>query len=330
MRKGTITIAFIGAVAIATAVGLAARLAGPAPTPASEAVRRRAIADADRIRLELRAQMEKDGLAATYAALKQERGPTDVLHGKAHIFGELAYEKEGIDGIAHCDALFTFGCHHGLIVQALANEGLEALPKIDAACVAANGADDTGCRHGIGHGLVEFFGPKELASALDRCAAIQPPDLLGCTQGAFMEYGNASVDDKTLVDAYDLDAPCSKVDEKYRASCYHEQPYFWMLHAGLDSIAAGKRCDALEGKEQREACLLGFGRAVAELGRYDLVSVDRECERLSEDGRTGCLAGARWLYAATRKRHPWPCDGLGEADRAACGERSKIMSDVGQ
>ncbi|HTM67749.1 MAG TPA: hypothetical protein VL426_00480 [Candidatus Binatia bacterium] len=309
----------LGAVAFATAL--------PRHPPGAE---RRAIADADRIRTDILSRIEHDGLERTYADLKNERKDDQALHGDAHIFGELAYKKEGIAAIRYCDNAMTFGCYHGLIVRALVTEGLDALPKIDAACKAAHGDDDTGCRHGIGHGLVEFFGPKDLGSALDRCASIQRPGLLGCAQGAFMDYSNAAADDPSLVDRKDLDQPCTSVAPPYRAACYFEQPYFWMLRADLGSAAAMDRCAALADPALKESCLLGFGRATAELGRYDMVAIDRECARLRADDRIGCLAGARWLFAATKKARPWPGDGLPAKDAASCSARSKAISDVGQ
>jgi len=336
MKKGVITLIAVSLATVAGLVVLNVPRPTGAPTTGQPAARGRAIADADRIRTELGGLIETQGLEKTYAEIREDKAKANrgkepsVRHGEAHIFGELAYDKEGVDGIRYCDAGMTFGCYHGLIVRALVTEGLDAMPKIDAACVAAHGQDDTGCRHGIGHGLVEYYGARDLGSALDRCAVIQPPGLLGCTQGAFMEYANASVEDRTLVDAEDLDVPCTSVDQKYRPSCYFEQPYFWMLRAGQDSIAAKERCAAVEEAASKEACLLGFGRAVAELGRFDGVAISRECGRLERDEEIGCLAGAHWLFAAVKKNHPWSCDDLPATEKASCISRSKTISDVGQ
>ncbi|HTM69118.1 MAG TPA: hypothetical protein VL426_07585 [Candidatus Binatia bacterium] len=328
MRKGFINFVIPAVTALLALGAILAvqqeRLARPL-TP-----ERRAIIEADRIRARLRERIAAEGLEKTYAAI--ERDPTaDVAakHGEAHIFGELAYEKEGIDAIRVCDAEMTFGCYHGLIVRALAREGLGALPKIDAACVEAHGKDDTGCRHGIGHGLAEYFSVRDLADALDRCSAIQPPGLLGCTQGVFMEYANVAADDPRIIDRSRPYEPCTSVAARYKASCYFEQPYLWHRLFGDDAAASAERCATLTGDE-RQACLLGLGRSIAEFSRYNGPASVSGCGALPPDERMPCLAGAHWLFVAVERPLPWPCESLQPPERAACVRLSEEISDVGQ
>lgn len=279
--------------------------------------RRQAIAGSDRDRAELGRRIDVLGTAAAYAELKRGSSSEGVAarHGKAHIFGELAYAKDGIGGIRVCDADMSFGCYHGLIVKALVTEGIGALQRIDAACVAAYGPGDTGCRHGIGHGLVEYYGARHLADALGRCATLRPPGLLGCTQGVFMEYANAAATDPSLADPSRPGMPCAAVDAQYRPSCYFEQPYFWRLRLGYGDAAAAAGCAGLAQADERRACLLGYGRSVAELGGYRDTDVVAACGALGTEDRTDCYAGAHWLYAALGKPEPDPsfCDASGDA-----------------
>lgn len=280
--------------------------------------RRRAIDDSDRLRSEIRARVDALGAPAAYAELKRgaSRDDAAVRHGKGHVFGEVVYAKDGIAGIAVCDADLAFGCFHGLIVHAIAAEGVGALPRIDAACVAAYGPEDTGCRHGIGHGLVEYYGARDLADALKECATLRPPGLLGCTQGVFMEYADAAADEPSLADPSRPDMPCAGVPAEFRPSCYFEQPYFWTLRLGFGRPAVAPRCAALAQADERRACLLGFGRSVAELGGYRDADVADACGALAGPDKRTCYAGAHWLYAALGKPEPSPafCDASGDPE----------------
>lgn len=316
MRMAKTTIIAIAAAATfgaaLVAAGMMLQRAGERWDP-----RRQAIAGSDRDRAELGRRIDALGTAAAYAELKRDSSSESVAerHGKAHIFGELAYARDGIDGIRSCDADMSFGCYHGLIVKALTTEGVGALPRIDAACVAAYGADDTGCRHGIGHGLVEYYGPRDLADALGKCATLRPPGLLGCTQGVFMEYANAAADEPALADPSRPDLPCAAVQAEFRPSCEFERPYFLRLRLGYDGTAAAARCVALADAAERRACLLGYGRSAAELGGYRAADVAAACGALDPKDRPACYAGAHWLYEALGKAEPDPsfCDASGDA-----------------
>ncbi|HSD12868.1 MAG TPA: hypothetical protein VLC10_04880 [Patescibacteria group bacterium] len=317
------------AIAAAAAFGAALVAAGMTLQRAGERwdSRQQAIAASDRDRAELRRRIDALGTAAAYAELKRDSSAEGVAerHGKAHVFGELAYAKDGIGGIRACDADMSFGCYHGLIVKALAAEGIGALQRIDAACVYAYGPDDTGCRHGIGHGLVEYYGPRDLADALGKCAMLRPPGLLGCTQGVFMEFATAAEDEPALADPSRPDLPCSAVPAEFRPSCYFEQPYFLRLRLGYDGAAAAARCDALADATERRACLLGYGRSAAELGGYRAAGVTAACDALGPEDRPACYAGAHWLYEALGKAEPDPsfCEASGDA--AGCIEAAAAI-----
>lgn len=318
-------------VVILTAVIVAAGLAYADLTRHRDAsAERPSIDQPDAVRALLRGRIAELGPKGAYEELARDVANDDVptRHGMAHLFGEMLFESAGTGGIATCDANFTFGCYHGLIARALADGDDASLARVDAACVAANGPEDTGCRHGIGHGLVERNGAHDLVPSLTACETLRPPALLGCTQGVFMEFASVAADDADLAPTGPTE-PCASAPSTHRAACWFEQPYLLVRVLHYDAARVARECARLGGPE-REACMLGFGRMVAEYSQYDLGAAMSACAALDETDRAQCRGGARWLFAAVDRRRPWPCDDLPDAERGACVTASRVISDVGQ
>src|SRR3989344_4330329 len=172
--------------------------------------------------------MDEIGIEKTYRQFKSEYKDIHFgsQHTAAHIIGELIYEKAGIKGIIFCDATFAFGCYHSFFGNALANSGPDVIPEIDKSCIDKFGPFGTGCQHGIGHGLMEYFGHENLLAALDACSVtFQKNPLFGCTSGVFMEYNvpiiitldDASTRPRMLDKSIPYD-PCPGLPSKYQES----------------------------------------------------------------------------------------------------------------
>lgn len=318
-------------VVVLTAVIVAAGLAYADVARRPEApAERPSIDEPDAVRALLRGRIAELGPKGAYDELARDVANDDVptRHGMAHLFGEMLFENAGTGGIATCDANFTFGCYHGLIARALADGDDASLAGVDAACVAANGPEDTGCRHGIGHGLVERFGAHDLAPSLSACETLRPPGLLGCTQGVFMEFASVAAEEAELIPS-DPHEPCASAPAQHRAACWFEQPYLLVRIKGFDAARVAGTCARLAGAE-RDACMLGFGRMVTEYSNYDLGTATDACNEFDGADRVRCLGGARWLFAAVGKKRPWPCDDIAGAERESCDAASRGISDVGQ
>src|SRR5262249_5997986 len=160
------------------------------------------------------------------------------------------------------------------------------------------------------HGLVEYFGPRGLDDALDTCAPLAAPGLLGCPQGAFMEYANASATTPGLLDRDKPLEPCASVLERDRPACWFEQPYWWRRTFGDEPAKFGAWCDGLPDAD-KAACLMGVGRSAAELSGYDARSVASDCDALAQDDGVSCRAGAWWLFRVLKKDDGGTCDELG-------------------
>lgn len=289
------------------------------------------------------ADISKRGPAAAYASLKKRfAGINDfeIGHTAAHIFGGSLYERLGADGIVYCDDWFNFGCYHQFFGAMSAKEGLDALPRIDALCSAADDAT-MACFHGVGHGLVGFLGYDETAlrEALSRCDSLsfRHPD--GCYGGAFMEYNLRFLQhgpdifngEYRKIENGDIHAPCALVPEHVRSSCYFAQAGWLTLYLSHQKIFGF--CGALQRVEDRSACIAGLGKIIPwykpeEIRRTIaacIIAPDVEARELCLRHaahttllRSGSLAGAKEICAASGS----------ETARSACELFSPEYPDV--
>jgi len=221
-------------------------------------------------------------------------GDATLAHGVAHAFGEQLFKKEGMQSLNVCDDGVTFGCYHGFVGASVAARGLGALDEISRTCVSLFGGSDTGCRHGMGHGIMELAGVQHLEAALIDCEAVQELGLLGCTHGAFMEY---MAPERHAMDKGMPDEPCASVPERFRPSCYFQLSTWWHGAFSGDYERMGTRCAALTNVHERDSCLMSIGRTAAELHAYDTDFVLGACASMpSAEAAFSCRAGAYWLY----------------------------------
>lgn len=253
-------------------------------------------------------QLAESPAADVYTSfLADNRGaPIGVQHVRAHVIGEALFDTLGIKGIAICDSSFGFGCFHGLFTIGFASEGESFVEEADAFCVEKYGILGTGCQHGIGHGIVEYVGRKNLAGALSLCERTsQPTPLLGCTSGVFMEHNTPF----TVIPGVEPLPPypysekhpysrCEEIPEKYKESCYYELGGWWEVVLSGDKKKMGENCNAIEDKVYREACALGVGNITGPTMNYSTERSADVCDMLPERIRTLCYAGAAWsMYA---------------------------------
>lgn len=250
-------------------------------------------------------QIARQGAKAAYAEFKDTYAdePFAVQHSAAHAFGAALYQEEGLGGLAVCDPAFAYGCYHSLFGYAFAEAGSIAIvEELDAVCVDRYGETDTGCQHGIGHGLMEFLGPGQLSEALEACAmTTQPTPLYGCTSGVFMEFNNPLLftDDGPRtqlrpISDDTLHSPCDRVASRFQESCYHEISLWWRHAYSADHAILGGLCaDAVGGASSRRACYLGLGNLIASSAEYRADAVLEACATMPDSvGDVLCRVGA--------------------------------------
>lgn len=255
-------------------------------------------------------------------------------HIAAHVMGALLYRELGVAGLRTCDEAFAFGCYHSFFGTALAEIGPDGIRDFDRQCIEQFGPYGTGCQHGIGHGIMEYVGPRRIDDALRLCegtTVVHP--LLGCTSGVFMEYNTpiaiGTTASQTLreIDPGNPLAPCPALAERFRASCYFELAPWWKNF--FDYEAIGRLCAELAAPGEREACLLGIGHIIAPFTAYDLTASRRECRRMpTEDDEVLCRAGLYWGYFIVPERRPLAegaCTELKPDERSRCLTRGRLV-----
>lgn len=178
------------------------------------------------------------GAKKAYEDFKTEnlKTPLGTQHDMAHLFGMLLYDTLGLDGLSICDTTFTYACYHSLVASALDKEGLSILNKTGDIC---NNLPDksilSGCYHGIGHGILSYFGYdfSHLLQSLDSCNSYSTlNEIEWCSTGVFMEYNyhlvagpNRKMRD---YDPSNIIYPCDSVPEKFVPACFFQQTQWWL------------------------------------------------------------------------------------------------------
>lgn len=290
---------------------------------------------------------EKEVIAALLAAHPSEEAyrlfkeryqgySYEAQHVVAHIFGELLYKKEGVPGIAVCDGDFGFGCYHSFFGLAIAERGPAVARELDEACFQKFGRLGTGCPHGIGHGLMWYFGDEKLEEALASCDGMHYTEPIGgCTSGVFMEYNDhtMSAASSTIASrSFDPDdpyAPCTQVAEKYQQACYFEQAAWWYRSLKNSPRDAGALCESVNDRRQYEACYRGLGNVLGPAADYDAKTAVSYCEEVeSADGRNLCRQGLAWIMLADpkgAKDAALICDQDDPAQRSVCMAGAQII-----
>lgn len=255
--------------------------------------------------------------------------PKDI-HYITHLFGEGLYMMEGNKSMVICDSFFAYGCYHGFIISALEDKGLSIIPTLNTICKKYAGTLETGCRHGIGHGLIEYLGHTQLEKALSVCSSIQRITPLGCTQGVFMEYNQPAMAAKTniflntrkLENEKALFEPCRSLPDKYQTSCYYEQSQWWILVLHNDYQKVGSLCNTLIPSKVRRSCFMGVGTIVAQTTKYDVAKTTRACDSMPEMADViDCRATAAWVFRVNphyTKQAVLLCKGLSEQEKNIC------------
>ena len=260
--------------------------------------------------------IEEKGGAEAYRLFLESTPANDIAdtHTQAHVFGEALYTVSGIDGVAHCDSSFEFGCYHSFFGSAIYTEGIQALSLFDEACASAYAGENLPCQHGIGHGLRVYTGYEKLKDALVLCEEISWQPIGGCSSGVFMEYNFHTMESVGSGGYYvrplesDPYEPCSTVSQKHKQACYFDQVQWWLSIYSRDYSRVAELCDGLKGDFQfYDACVRGIGNYLAADVDLEPTKIHQKCNEAMYDDVSNalCHEGASWLVRG---------DGSGVAD----------------
>lgn len=271
--------------------------------------------------------------AEAYQIFKTESTglPENEQHLAAHVFGEALYAKGGEALFSVCDGEFGFGCFHGFTGAALAERGEGILPALDASCVEEYGLQGTGCFHGLGHGLVSYFGYEHdaLERALSLCETLSwKKPMSGCSDGVFMEYNFRTMEEDPAkrYRAYSFEErlePCASLT-RYPLSCYFGLSAWWITALPeSESLPKelGMHCRSVAKDTNRQACFRGIGYGIAPHVAFDPKQGAEFCDdAASDEERLWCREGLAWsLFSDPAKRSltDQACEGLG-AEESQC------------
>jgi hypothetical protein len=247
-------------------------------------------------------EITKKGASVVYQEIKSNTTNESYLykHNIAHLFGKALYKTLNKSGIQICDTELSFGCYHGLFVEAILNEGLNSIEQLDKDCQTAREGIYTACQHGIGHGLVEYFGRDHIDKALEQCKRIQKHVLLGCSSGVFMEYFfPAPISHRTnpTIDALSPFEICRDIDPVFVNSCIYEIPRLWKQFEP-DFRNLIDRCQRLPVPIQQKSCYRGIGHATGDTNNPNPLDSQNKCNLIANSrSRMYCLSGATWFYS---------------------------------
>ena len=265
-------------------------------------------------------------------------------HLMAHVVGTFLYQKEGIKGQAICDSTFSFGCYHSFFSQALADKGPSIINDLDKACLDKFGTFGSGCQHGIGHGVMEYYGPKRLIEALISCKSTTAnTPLSGCASGVFMEYNVPIIitDVDAVSTARPLDIknpymPCTSVPENFKEACYYSLSQWWnQTSFYMDKWGAqGLLCKNIPDSLYMDTCYLGIGNVVAPDSMYEPKKAVAMCKEMPDlQSIIFCQAGASWSFAANPQYEVLAkdmCEELDTSSKQECLLRSNLLNPAKQ
>lgn len=226
-----------------------------------------------------RARIDAVGGARAYEEFHIAYADTDPneQHSNAHIFGGELYRGEGVDGFSVCDLQYSYGCYHEFLGQAIFEEGMPVVERLNQGCyddLAASG-QELSCQHGIGHGILAAIGyeTEMLPEALESCSELPYSDPIGgCYGGVFMEYNLRTMLSLDGVpprekEVASLHEPCSSMPEYAKEACYYWHPQWWLTVLGEEGYVTrleqhkkmGELCDELGAGDLRDTCLRGIG-----------------------------------------------------------------------
>lgn len=287
-----------------------------------------------KIRSDLEESLKVLGPKKAYAALKEKYANEEFnhRHNVAHLFGEALYYSVGLKGVEVCDTDFNFGCFHGFLIRAIAENGLGVIETLDASCLSLE-TRPAACQHGLGHGIYEYFGSGKLVEALQSCKKTkQLHPLAGCVSGVFMannirftltEQGNYRITPRELTNDTSPYAPCPEMPEEFQASCYHELPQWWYEVYSHDFPRMVALCNAVSISDGKSACFAATGIVMADDAKYRGIPVAELCATIPDyDGEVQCATQGAWAIhfngSDPVREASLACSKIKEADKKGC------------
>lgn len=253
-------------------------------------------------------------------------------HELSHKLGELAIEKEGIEGFGYCDSLLQFGCFHSAALTAVKLRGDDP----DLARELWNGCKSKeklpgSCLHGLGHAIL-VIKHYNLLAAYEECGHIldKEEEAFWCEDGVSMENINRSMAPSSLGEYSkedDIFYPCNSIPKQYEASCVRNHVgYLYRFWAG-DFSKALAYCSSFNDTKTIEECVNVIGSLMVTEYSSDQEKLINECH-IAGPYYQFCIEGAVVAYSMARQfdRAEKLCDTLTKTEVGPCLGRIDFFS----
>jgi hypothetical protein len=232
-----------------------------------------------------------------------------IQHSLAHQFGTLLYKKYGEAGIDFCDDSYGYGCYHSLVGQAIIEKGTPQVYDLANRCsVLPNLISIKSCQHGIGHGLIGYFGYNTFGiyQAVAVCNTLQ--NILtanDCGSGIFMEYNFQDMAENPgnwrVFQKENPFNPCDITEKEFQPICYFQQAAWWLKVLPQNDISKidqiNKFCTDLKEQNQRE-CFKGLSYYLGSYFEWDSQKVKHSCLQITnQEEQKNCLSQAAQIFA---------------------------------
>ena len=285
------------------------------------------------------------GPTAAYEEFAQSVAGLEALdqHSKAHVFGAALYHEIGLKGASICDERFGQGCLHEFIGLAVVDRGVAVLDELHAECQATLGLTGYFCEHGVGHGLMTYFGVTDtgLKTSLKYCDKYESEDPLnGCYTGSFMEYFERNVtvgdDSPRPVENGNYSSICGELSGTSHWLCFYSLPRWWhqlYKHQGMaeEDIfpILRDRCLAVP-EDMRSDCFNGLGHITPSAVDYSVPKTIQMCAvvtqgNVSLDARCRAHAANDFLLEVGKPEALQVCEGLSGASFTFCHAYATII-----
>lgn len=153
-------------------------------------------------------------------------------HWAMHVLASILYDRYGADALEFCDNSFQNACYHE-IMSSFSYEG----KVVEQSEIATLCEGNWNCSHGIGHGLVMYYGydQETLTGILERCPIeLSVVPIESCQSGVFMEFitrtmGAPRGELDAIKNTVDKDL-CSEIEPAYRGPCHFVMVEFVVAH----------------------------------------------------------------------------------------------------
>lgn len=223
----------------------------------------------------------------------QNNQTIDDVHSFAHVVGNQAYLKLGVEAVKICDATFSYGCFHGVTESMLLTESKDVLPLIEKSCIESftNNPDFlSGCIHGTGHGLFAA-NSNDLNKSLDDCQKFQENNREFCYDGVFMEYSENPPTASS--NAQNFSDVCSGLNREFLLSCSRFIVQILGRLNNWDTKLIIDGCNKIKQNIVSDECFIGVGYYTVFQSKANFDGIISTCSVITNQfNYSSCIIGA--------------------------------------